>query len=159
MPNTKELELMIKEYNSWFKNHGDSHESVGWNKPKHNLRFKHLLGPWINVINKSSNLLTVGDLGCGLAHLNDFIISKNILIKYLGIDVNSNLIEKCKEKYPKSIFECCSVEDIKEDCDIFIASGLFNRKFKDSEIFLKDVITNALIKCKYGVSFNVGYFP
>lgn len=150
MPSKDELEKMILEYGSWYKNYGDSHEAVGWNKPKNIDRFEQLLHFWNDELPNKKII----DLGCGLAHLAGFIEMRNLPYGYTGIDINSNYIEINRSKFPQYEFHCYGAADLANSADFIVASGLFNRKFNDSPTFLRETVKKMIDNSVIGCSFN-----
>ena len=149
MPNKEELDHMIGEYASWHSTHGDNHQSVGWNKPKHISRFECLLNFWDCIPGDKS----IVDLGCGLAHLADHMKTCHPNYSYMGIDINQRFIDINKSKHPSYDFYCGAADEFTNKADVIGASGLFNRKFSDSkDFFLKTVnkrISNSTLGCSF----------
>ena len=150
MPSKKELDHMISEYDSWYSRHGDNYQSVGWNKPKHISRFENLLKFWDFFPGKK----TIIDVGCGLAHLADHIKSSNPSYKYIGVDINKNFIDINKLKHPTYSFYCGDADNFTNTADVIVASGLFNRRFGDSEAFFFKTVDKMISNSKLGCSFN-----
>jgi SAM-dependent methyltransferase len=140
---------MIKEYLDWHSKYGDDHKSVGWNKPKHRLRFKALISFWDKLIKAD-----IIDLGCGLAHMAKFLEKKKPNFKYTGIDINDRFIYLNKSKYPQHKFFKSEADNFSHKADLIIASGLFNRRFNDSEEFFFKTIHLMIFNSKIGCSFN-----
>lgn len=73
---------------------------------------------------------SVLDVGCGLGDLWGHLRRRNLGVRdYLGIDINSEMVEAASEKYPEARFE---VRDLLEHplpagkFDYVFASGIFN---------------------------------
>jgi len=64
--------------------------------------FNHFLA----YVRKGSNVL---DLGCGNGRLYEFLKPKEV--RYLGIDHNSNLLDKACESYPEAGFQLSDMTD------------------------------------------------
>jgi SAM-dependent methyltransferase len=152
VPNKKELKNMINEYLSWYSEHGNNYKSVGWNKPKHFTRFEILLDFWEDTI--VDNSLEIIDLGCGLAHLAEFIKINHPNYKYVGIDINGHFIELNKKMFPEYKFYINSADTFTAKSDLIVASGLFNRRFNDSELFFNKTVNEMIKNSKVGCSFN-----
>ena len=148
---------MILEYGQWYRKHGDDYKSVGWNKPKHEIRFSALIKNWRELSkSKASNRqkYQILDLGCGLAHLNDYLIKKNINVEYTGLDINNQFIEINSKKFPNQNFMVGAADGVIPSHDFIFASGLFNRKFSDSEKFFRNTVKNIIEASRIGCSFN-----
>ena len=63
---------------------------------------------------------------------------KNIFVKYIGVDINKNFIEKNKERYKDdnnaTFYVIKTIKDIKENFDWFFASGSLTYTFTLNEI-------------------------
>mgnify|MGYP006103849649 FL=1 len=149
MPNKDEIKFMINEYTDWHTKYGDDYKSVGWNKPKHLSRFECLTSYW----NIDKNLDIV-DVGCGLAHLAEYLKMKHQNFNYTGIDINKTFIETNKQKYPEYSFYSIAADNFLQKGDLIFASGLFNRKFSDSDAFFNKTVKSIINNAKVGCSFN-----
>jgi SAM-dependent methyltransferase len=147
-----EIGKMLAEYNSWFNKYGDSHLSVGWNKPKAVIRFKIFLDEFRAILNDKECIVL--DLGCGLAHFYQYLLNEKISCQYVGVDINPRFIKYCKELYPLQTFVCETVENLEISADLIFASGLFNRKFINSPEFIKKVYLYAEKASKVGFALN-----
>jgi len=149
LPNKNELHAMINEYLEWHSKYGDDHKSVGWNKPKHTSRFECLISYWGTIKN-----VHIIDLGCGLSHMVKFLEKIKLDFKYTGIDINQKFIYFNKHKYPQHEFYKSEADNFSQKADLILASGLFNRKFHDSKVFLLKTIKLMINNSKIGCSFN-----
>jgi len=152
MINKNEINKMLSDYDSWFEEYGDSYLSVGWNKPKANDRFQIFLDEFNSFL--INNELVVLDLGCGLAHFYQYLKERKINVTYIGVDINPKFIDFCQKKYPDQQFICDSIENLKLSCDIIIASGLFNRRFKESLKFIESTFKFAEKSARVAFAFN-----
>lgn len=117
---------------------------LSWNSIKdQKYRFNKILE---HIDIKDSKIL---DFGCGLG---DFIKESNIKPEnYIGLDINENFINICKEKYPDYNFILGDIYD--GDIDYFIASGAFTIHTSDDYLF--KIIDYYLNKCRIGIIFNL----
>tara|TARA_A100001388_G_C28723473_1_gene477698 strand:- start:559 stop:1179 length:621 start_codon:yes stop_codon:yes gene_type:complete len=154
VPSKEELKIMFDEYNSLLNQNGYSEKSVGWNKPKHNLRFNIALEPWQEI--KDDIAISVLDLGCGLGHLYSHLKNHNFKWQYMGIDLNSKLIEKAKSYHKIGDFLEGDLSAIKENksFDIIFIIGTFNRQFGDSEKHLEQTLKDCFKISKLGVHIS-----
>ena len=67
-----------------------------WPKGRQDIRFNNLISPLKNIITKET--LSLCDFGCGLAHLEEYIINKKINLEYKGLDFVPSLIDLALEK-------------------------------------------------------------
>ena len=141
----------------------DSSEIVGWMDGKKNQlkRFQTLLD--IGVKNGDSVL----DFGCGIGHMVEYINDTGLKVNYTGIDTNEDAIRKAKSAFILSdimgvhpmtsstgiIFSYGSVQDIKENYDWVVASGVFNYKFPKAEMI--QTVNGLLDHANKGIAFNL----
>jgi cyclopropane fatty-acyl-phospholipid synthase-like methyltransferase len=142
------LDTINDFYPEYYKNPKNKSEIVGWSsKEEQNKRFKILLNIGFD------NGETVLDYGCGLGALYEYMIKHYDKFGYIGVDINQEFINKCKQKYPKVEFKKIEdITDIKSKYDWFIASGAFTVYTP-----IKDMIKTikvAFKQAKYGVAIN-----
>ena len=141
----------------------NSAEIVGWMDGKKNQlkRFQTLLD--IGVKSGDSVL----DFGCGVGHMVEHINKTGLKVKYTGIDVNKDAIRRARNAFMVSdimgvhpmsastgiIFSHGSVQDIKENYDWVVASGVFNYKFPKAEMI--QTVNGLLDHANKGIAFNL----
>lgn len=100
------------------------------------------------------------DVGCGRADLFGYLnrLFSGNMIQYKGIDINPNLINLAKDKFPEVSVENLDIlnTDMGADSDWVVGSGLFNlNDHPDMIEYAKQVIDKMYDKAKAGVSFNL----
>ncbi len=142
------LDIINNFYPEYYKDSKSKSEVVGWSsKKEQNKRFEVLLN--IGVENGE----TVLDYGCGLGALYKYMTNHYDDFNYIGVDINQDFIDKCKQKYPNVKFKKIEdITDIKSKYDWFIASGAFTvyTPIKDMIKTIKDVFKIV----KYGIAIN-----
>jgi ubiquinone/menaquinone biosynthesis C-methylase UbiE len=77
---------------------------------------------------------TVLDVGCGLGALYQHLLANSIDCTYTGYDINGQLIERARQRYPNTAFE---VRDILEEdfpeVDFVVSSSSFNLKLEHED--------------------------
>lgn len=128
-------------YTLAFKNDWDK---LSWSSRKEQkYRFKKIL-EHIELDNSK-----IVDFGCGLG---DFIKASKIKPEnYIGLDINENFINICKERYPEYTFILGDIYD--GDIDYFIASGAFT--IHTSNDYFYKIVDYYLNKCRIGLIFNL----
>ena len=102
---------------------------------------------------KKTNIL---DVGCGLGDFSYFLNRQVKDFDYLGIDVNSKMIEYAKLKYPENKFQPSDLDSLKNyRPDYVFASGIFNRRVKDHERFVHEMIKGMFGLCRQALAFNI----
>jgi SAM-dependent methyltransferase len=138
--NNETVQRYIERYNKF----GISKETLGWPKGKQNLRYHALLREIPLGIN------SITDIGCGFGDGIDIIKDKYPCGKIIGIDLVTEFVDVCRDRYPELEFLTGDYMDILTKTDAVVASGVFNHL---SETNYSD-IENLIKKCK---SLGVGY--
>ncbi len=138
----KEIEKQtVKRYSDRFKKLGVDVKTLGWGSlEQQEYRFLQVVK---NVDLEHKALL---DIGCGFGDLNAFCKTNGVkLSKYIGFDINPDLISTAKEKHPKSDFFIRNIfdEEEKEFADIGVMLGVLNFKLEDNLSYTKKAIEKA----------------
>jgi trans-aconitate methyltransferase len=144
---------VIKMYEEAFALHGPTPSAVFWPKGRQSLRFNAL------TRNFSAERPTVLDFGCGLAHLKPFVDARWPGCGYTGVDIVPSFIEHNEATYSDAQFRCIrSVDEIDEEFDIIVASGVFNLIYNCSEAeharIVFETIGALFSKSRVGVSVD-----
>ena len=145
---TDEKLAAIERYNERLKKYGYDPRTLGWLKGRQPVRFKVLSE--IGDLNGCSIL----DVGCGFGDLYGFLIKRGLNIAYTGIDINSNLIEIARKKYPDACFEIKDIliDEINQKFDYILLSGVFNFKLSDNKTFIQNMLKKMFELCNKGVA-------
>jgi SAM-dependent methyltransferase len=137
-------------YKRLYSQHGDSPETVRYSsKESQYARFDSLIG----IANLSGQRLL--DFGCGLGHFSEYLIHKKIKpLKFTGVDIIPEFLEKNKQKFPNNSFILPS-QIAQENYDYGIISGVFNDKSNKSRDFWKKTIIEVFKHCEKGIAFNM----
>jgi SAM-dependent methyltransferase len=142
--------ITLNYYDKLLKKYGYSPGSVGWGhkKGKQSLRFEILCQ--IGDINNSSIL----DVGCGFGDLFGYLKYKKSKVKYLGVDINSNLIEIGKKIYPKANLKVLDIGQTKskQKFDWVFFSGISSKGC--TYPYIKRMMTKMFSLCKKGIAMN-----
>jgi SAM-dependent methyltransferase len=144
------IQQTIQRYSDRYKKLGYDVKTLGWGtKEQQEYRFSQSLISDIDLNDKE-----ILDLGCGFGDFYTFIKSQNIRIKkYLGCDLNPDLIKEAEKIYYRSkeaSFKVLNLFEINNDIaplgDIGFMFGLLNLNWKekyDNYEYSKKAITNA----------------
>jgi SAM-dependent methyltransferase len=143
-------EYVVSFYDCLLRRFGDSPQALGWN-PNGQVHYY-----WA--------LLDIGDLrgskvldfGCGKGDFYGFLKELGIEVDYTGLDINSNLIDLARKKYPDTDFRTFDIskEDFTEDYDYIFICGVFNLKVHGIEDTLKEVLKKLFARCKVALAIN-----
>ena len=119
---------MITTYEKSLKKFGVTPSALGCPKGRQKIRFN----AFKKLIVKDSQLL---DFGCGFGDLASYLENNNFPVSYTGCDVMEKFIDVAKIKQPNCrFFNTKFGEELKEEFDIVVCSGVFNFLYsKDKE--------------------------
>lgn len=128
---------LLSFYNRHLMDFGDAPQAVRWTPEGQLRRYETLLRIAGNFSGKR-----ILDFGCGKGDLYGFIKEKGIIINYSGIDINKNLIELARSKYPEAEFIHMDIEEegLERDFDIVFVCGVFNLRVAGVEVSMKNVL-------------------
>ncbi len=142
--NKEEIQKTIDRYNQRLKEHGISEKALGWgDKGRSRLRFEILCSVW-DFQDK-----VILDYGCGFGDLYQYIKETHAgNFKYIGIDLNENIIEIAKSRqYENAEFYVVSeqphllLDKLNTKIDYILSSGIFNYKLANNSEFIKNTFT------------------
>lgn len=148
---------IAEHYDNCFKKHGDSNLGVDWPNHQDTLTRHQIM---LEVIRETP--CTLLDFGCGLGHLNEYILTStlNEKIEYSGLDINEGYYNACQNKFPNLKFYHTDllIEKNIPKFDYIIINGVFTEKRELSQDEMMDFVKKTLIalwdKCEKGMSFN-----
>ena len=130
-------------YDNLVNNHGLDIKSLhgkdaNYTKSKQETKFS-IISKYIK--DKDSVL----DVGCGLADLNFFLLERNWIGQYNGIDISPKMVEMCNNTLGKKSVSCVDIveEDYKKNHDIVVSiSALQHRPpFEEGDEYIKKIVT------------------
>ncbi|MBT3362553.1 MAG: class I SAM-dependent methyltransferase [Chloroflexi bacterium] len=131
--------------------------SLGWgNTESQKVRFSIMSG--IGDLNNKSIL----DIGCGFGDFFGFLGHNGIKPKkYLGIDLNPEMVNRSRRNYPDATFEVADIleDDVDWSFDFVIASGIFALEAPNwAEIVERTLLKmHKISKIGFGVNFLSTY--
>ena len=146
---------VIEKYNLLFDQYGLSNESLGWGKKERsNLRFKILIDEWDLGGSK------ILDWGCGFGELYLYLLKDKIKnFEYTGVDINENLIQAAKERFPSGNCDF-EVRDIIKNpyqsntFDYAFVSGTFNDFRSKKYNFIEKIFSALNLTARKGIAMN-----
>lgn len=140
-------------FNKRFSKYGESIKSLWGNLDAQLQRFEIL--SQIGDL-KDRNIL---DVGCGFGDFYDFIVNcKKIPIgKYIGIDINSEIVKVGKKRHPEIPFLCADILNFQANIliDYSFASGIFFLPDPNWEKYLIEVSKKMFALSKIGIGINL----
>lgn len=143
-------EYIISFFNKNLELFGDRPEAVRWTAKGQMMHYEAMLD--IGDIRGGKIL----DFGCGRGDFYGFLRNRDIKVNYTGFDINENLINLAKKKYPGIDFRVFDIErdDLKEEFDYIFLCGVFNLKVEGLEDYIKSALIKLFKHCRKGLAFN-----
>lgn len=146
----KDKQRLLNYYEDSLKKYGDDAQGVHWlNQDTQKIRFK-VLSKIADLNNKK-----ILDVGCGFGDLYQFLVSKNIIVDYTGIDIVPEFIDKARKNFPNIRFQVTDINDLNENYDYILASGTLSFEVEDSKNYYFSIIRKMFEHAKYGIAFNM----
>ncbi|MBX4197834.1 class I SAM-dependent methyltransferase [Candidatus Parcubacteria bacterium] len=98
---------------------------------------------------------SVLDVGCGLGDLYTFFLENNIDVKYSGIDIMTEFINRARERFPEARFTLESIEDLKKSYDYILASGVLSFKIENHIAHYYALIKKMYTHASKALAFNM----
>jgi SAM-dependent methyltransferase len=142
---------LLSFYGRHLRDFGDSPQAVRWTPEGQIRRYETLLSITGDLSGK-----TILDFGCGKGDLFGFLKDKGISITYCGIDVNENLIELAKTKYPRAEFMAVDIEEesFNRMFDVIVACGVFNLRIAGIDDSVRNVTKKLFGLCSESLHMN-----
>ncbi len=120
-------EIIINYHSRLLREYGTNDARVVWNSRfSQEQRFEVLMR--VGDLNDA----TILDVGCGLGDFSAYLSNRGVCCAdYRGIDINSDMLEAAREKYPDVTFESRDILEEPFDAgqfDFVFESGIFNLK-------------------------------
>lgn len=146
---------MNEFYSTRLKKYGVRPEALNFKTAEQqNKRFALLTD--IEPISSKSSVL---DVGCGLADLCAFLRKHGWKGKYAGIDINPDIINAVRKRFPEDDFFCLDIltDKFDEQYDyIFCAAAIQHRpKYSDTKGYLEEMVKKMFTLTKKGLVFDV----
>lgn len=139
--------------------HGDNYRGVGWTRSQATADTRY--GVMLDLL-RGSEPATVLDLGCGAAHLYEYLLARGAPhVRYSGLDLSPAYLALCRSKHPHVTFFECDV--LSDSCavpvhDYVLMNGIFNYKGRFSFDEMWDYCRKMLLKANglavKGFAFN-----
>jgi 2-polyprenyl-3-methyl-5-hydroxy-6-metoxy-1,4-benzoquinol methylase len=143
---------LLNFYNRHLKDFGDSPQAVRWTQEGQLRRYVSLITIAGDFFGKK-----VLDFGCGKGDFYGFMKKRGILVRYCGIDINENLVELARRKYPEAEFITIDIDEteFKRVFDIVFVCGVFNLRIAGIEELMKSILKKLYNLCKESLHINL----
>ena len=144
---------IIERYNARFAEYADDIRTLAsGTEERRQMRFQILTE--VGLESGASVL----DLGCGFGDFYAYLKSRGLDCEYTGYDINPQLIEVARRKFPEGHFE---VKDVQLEefsaFDFIISSSAFNLRLtgQDNYVFLADLLKTCYAHAQRGVALDL----
>ncbi len=154
---------LARHYLECFRQHGDSHLGADWRSlPEAQKRYQVML-ELIRLEDRVSGCSLL-DLGCGTSVFYDHLLNVGLKdkIDYAGLDINPELVEAARRKFPGNAYYCMDMLQGTEGLPVFdyiVMNGVFTQRHRLSHEemfrFLCLLVSVAFRQSRRGVAFNV----
>lgn len=146
----EEAKKVIERYSERLQKFGPTHQTLGWDKKRHRLRYKILLSNW-----EFKQDETILDFGCGFGEMSEVITQQNFPLIYSGCDINGDLIAAGNKLYPNiNLMHMDFLADESKSFDYIVSSGVHNLKLEDNWSFIEDTFEKFAKCSKVGFAIN-----
>lgn len=149
-------------YDQRLSEYGGDVESLYWGSTwSQQIRFRALLK--IGNLNHCS----IQDIGCGFGDLYGLFQRLGIDAEYYGVDLNPNMIEIARERYPEANFSVANIldRDYYRHSDYIVGSGIFAEEQQPWIPFVEQMLHRMFEMADVAIGFNMQsawgreYFP
>lgn len=145
-------EELLRFYNRHLKDFGDSPQAVRWTPEGQRRRYETFLKIGGDFSNKK-----ILDFGCGKGDFYGFIKERGISARYCGVDINENLIEFAKRKYPGTEFIAMDIDETAfgRQFDLIFVCGVFNLRIAGIGESVKTILKKLFSICRESLHVNL----
>ncbi len=151
-----ELErAVIDHYEGQLARHGPSARGMDWkDEASQRLRFELLC----DVCDLDG--LRILEVGCGAAHLLDYLNGQRIRASYSGIDLSPAMVAAAREGHQDADIRCANLlTDAIQPADVVLCSGAFHVKLDTPADAWREHLERSLERmydlCRLAMSFNL----
>ena len=143
---------LLSFYDRHLKDFGDSPQAVRWTPDGQIRRYETFLQITDDLTGKR-----ILDFGCGKGDFWGFIKGKGISVDYCGVDINENLIELARRKYPEAGFISLDLDetDIGQMFDVIFVCGVFNLRVAGIQESMEHTLRKLFTLCREALHVNV----
>lgn len=145
-------ESLVERYSSRLARFGEDPRTLGWDRRESQAARFAVAAASFPFRGK-----TVLDVGCGLADFLSFLRGRGEApAAYTGIDINPDLLQRCRERFPESAFHRANflLDEIPgSPHDVVVLFGVLNFRFKEfaNWDFARGMIRRAFECCREAV--------
>ncbi len=151
----KSRTAMTVHYTELLHKHGSTKEALVYRDKKQQISRYALLTD-IGPMAVESSVL---DVGCGLGHFCEYLRQYGWKGKYLGLDINADMIRAAQERLPDEEFLCVDLltEEFQRQNDyVFCGATIQHRpKYGDPQQYLEQMVKEMFSLARMGLAFDI----
>ncbi len=119
-------------------------ERVEWSLRAQRMRFEAF------IVHHALAGCSILDVGCGLADLWAHLQKRGVACEYVGIDISTEMIARCRERYPALRFEATTILDWNPGrmFDFTVAFGIHNIRVDGNRALVERVTRRQFELCR-----------
>jgi SAM-dependent methyltransferase len=152
MSEIQDVDIAIEHFDGCLHRYGHTVRALGWgSKESQRKRFEALAGL---ADLKGKRIL---DVGCGFGDFYGYLVEEGIVLqRYLGSDINENMIRMASGHYPDAEFRMLDIlsEPCEEEFEYVLASGIFALNSPTWTTFVHKMLSKMFSMASEGIAVN-----
>jgi SAM-dependent methyltransferase len=148
----RDIDRIVSRYNARLREFGDDIRTLAsGSEERRAIRFATLTDVGVE------SGCSVVDLGCGFGDYFRFLQERDIAVDYTGVDINPELVEIARAKWPGARFDVRDAQiDGLPECDFVVSTSAFNLplEHQDNYDFVADILRAAFAAARKGVAVD-----
>lgn len=147
---------VVAHYERQLKQHGATARGMDWkDSDSQRLRFEVL------CVELDLAGASVHDVGAGAGHFYDYLLERELDVRYSGSDLSKEMVEAARLRHPGASFELRDVLDAENSAryEFVFCSGLFHVKLDCPDVAWKSFVERAVTRMyemsSVAISFNM----
>ncbi len=146
---------MTEFYSELLEAHGPTKEAIAYSNEKQQAT-RYALMAEIGPMGRESSVL---DIGCGLGHFCEYLREHGWEGKYLGVDINPDMVQAAQERLPGEGFVCGDILSEEFGCKsdfVFCGATIQHRpKHGDPQEYLERMAEKMFELTNVGLAFDI----
>lgn len=142
--NDNNLSLVIDYWNAKASNEASDCARIESGRRAQSMRFENF------VVHHDLTESCILDVGCGVGDFYSHLKNRGIACAYHGVDIADQMVDRCRERFPKAHFEVADVTkwEPPEPCDYVVAFAIHNIRTEGGRALLESVTRRQFELCQ-----------
>lgn len=154
-------ERFVDYYRARFREHGATPAGLDWgpHQADLDLRYRNMLAV-IADEDRGRNPVSLLDVGCGFGGLLAYAKSKDLKLRYTGVDIVAESLDHARSVHPEAEFRCGDVFalDFPERFDYVVCNGILTARFgatiREMDAYAKRLVRRMFSLAARGTAVN-----